>query len=100
DLAIVVAPSRGIVAIWRHAQAARLDPHNQRTLPFKKEQGRASSRGGSVDMNIAQPPAYAGSYYGKYFLLEKLATGGMGEVFLARQEGPAGFEKILVVKKI
>src|SRR5437763_1811290 len=51
-------------------------------------------------MNIAQPPAYAGSYYGKYFLLEKLATGGMGEVFLARQEGPAGFEKILVVKKI
>jgi len=51
-------------------------------------------------MNIAQPPASAGSYYGKYFLLEKLATGGMGEVFLGRQEGPAGFEKILVVKKI
>ncbi|TMB34582.1 MAG: serine/threonine protein kinase [Deltaproteobacteria bacterium] len=51
-------------------------------------------------MNIAQPLVGAGSYYGKYFLLEKLATGGMGEVFLARQEGPAGFEKILVVKKI
>src|SRR5205823_751043 len=55
---------------------------------------------GSIDMNIAQPLVGAGSYYGKYFLLEKLATGGMGEVFLARQEGPAGFEKILVVKKI
>src|SRR5207248_7639894 len=51
-------------------------------------------------MNIAQPLVGAGSYYSKYFLLEKLATGGMGEVFLARQEGPAGFEKILVVKKI
>src|SRR4051812_11239162 len=51
-------------------------------------------------MNIAQPLVGTGSYYGKYFLLEKLATGGMGEVFLARQEGPAGFEKILVVKKI
>src|SRR4051812_24578936 len=51
-------------------------------------------------MNMAQPMAGIGSYYGKYFLLEKLATGGMGEVFLARQQGPAGFEKILVVKKI
>jgi serine/threonine protein kinase len=51
-------------------------------------------------MNIAQPPAGARARFGKYFLLEKLATGGMGEVFLARQEGPAGFEKILVVKKI
>jgi eukaryotic-like serine/threonine-protein kinase len=51
-------------------------------------------------MNIAQPLVGAGNFYGKYFLLERLATGGMGEVFLARQEGPAGFEKILVVKKI
>src|SRR3954467_13489783 len=51
-------------------------------------------------MNMAQPMAGIGTYYGKYFLLEKLATGGMGEVFLARQQGPAGFEKILVVKKI
>jgi len=51
-------------------------------------------------MNIAQPLVGTGTYFGKYFLLEKLATGGMGEVFLARQEGPAGFEKILVVKKI
>jgi serine/threonine protein kinase len=51
-------------------------------------------------MNMAQPLVGIGTYYGKYFLLEKLATGGMGEVFLARQQGPAGFEKILVVKKI
>src|SRR5712692_9097196 len=41
-----------------------------------------------------------GSYYGKYFLLKKLAAGGMGEIFLAKQQGPAGFEKILVVKKV
>ncbi|MFN7133225.1 MAG: serine/threonine protein kinase, partial [Myxococcales bacterium] len=39
-------------------------------------------------------------YGGKYFLLKKLAAGGMGEVFLARQQGPAGFEKILVIKRI
>src|SRR3954469_5880473 len=41
-----------------------------------------------------------GSYFGKYFLMKKLAAGGMGEVFLAKQQGPAGFQKILVVKKI
>ena len=37
---------------------------------------------------------------GKYRLLNLLATGGMGEVFLARQEGPAGFSKTVVVKRI
>lgn len=33
-------------------------------------------------------------------LLRKLATGGMGEVFLAKQVGPSGFEKLLVIKRI
>jgi serine/threonine-protein kinase len=42
----------------------------------------------------------AGFIYGKYFLMKKLAAGGMGEIFLAKQQGPAGFQKILVVKKI
>jgi eukaryotic-like serine/threonine-protein kinase len=41
-----------------------------------------------------------GTYFGKYFLMKKLAAGGMGEVFLAKQQGPAGFQKMLVVKKI
>jgi serine/threonine protein kinase len=41
-----------------------------------------------------------GMTFGKYFLMKKLAAGGMGEIFLAKQQGPAGFQKILVVKKI
>ncbi len=44
--------------------------------------------------------ASAGESLGKYTLVRKLAAGGMAEVFLARVEGPAGFEKMVVVKRI
>jgi eukaryotic-like serine/threonine-protein kinase len=38
--------------------------------------------------------------FGKYVLLKRIATGGMAELFLARQTGAAGFEKLVVVKRI
>jgi eukaryotic-like serine/threonine-protein kinase len=38
--------------------------------------------------------------FGKYQLIKKLATGGMAEVWLARQTGIEGFAKNLVVKRI
>jgi eukaryotic-like serine/threonine-protein kinase len=38
--------------------------------------------------------------FGKYDLHKKLATGGMAEVWLARQTGIEGFEKFLVLKRI
>jgi serine/threonine-protein kinase len=38
--------------------------------------------------------------FGKYLLLRKLAEGGMAELFLARQAGMEGFEKLVVVKRI
>lgn len=38
--------------------------------------------------------------FGKYELIEHLATGGMAEVFLARSFGVEGFEKRLVIKRI
>ncbi len=41
-----------------------------------------------------------GTVFGKYFLLKKIASGGMGEIFLAKLKGPVGFEKLLVVKRI
>lgn len=40
------------------------------------------------------------SHLGRYELLAKMASGGMGEIFLARLEGAAGFEKLYVVKRI
>jgi serine/threonine-protein kinase len=37
---------------------------------------------------------------GRYTLLERIAAGGMAEVFLARAEGPAGFEKVVALKRV
>jgi serine/threonine protein kinase len=38
--------------------------------------------------------------FGRYELIKKIATGGMAEIFLARQAGLEGFEKLLVLKRI
>ncbi len=38
--------------------------------------------------------------FGKYSLLGHLATGGMAEVYVARQVGIKGFEKIVVIKRV
>ena len=38
--------------------------------------------------------------YGKYFLIKKLAEGGMAEIFLAKQLGVEGFEKNVVIKRM
>lgn len=57
-------------------------------------------------MGQANQPSHAGKpagfprRFGKYTLLSHLATGGMADVFLARQLGPAGFEKECVIKRI
>ena len=38
--------------------------------------------------------------FGKFFLLQRLAVGGMAEIYRARVPGADGFEKELVVKRI
>jgi serine/threonine protein kinase len=38
--------------------------------------------------------------FGRYQLMHRLAKGGMAELFLARAEGPGGFEKTLALKRI
>ena len=45
-------------------------------------------------------PRAPGVPFGRYVLLRKIATGGMGEVFLARLDGAGGFAKQVVIKKI
>jgi serine/threonine protein kinase len=38
--------------------------------------------------------------FGKYLLLERIAVGGMAEVFVAKTFGVEGFERLLAIKKI
>src|SRR5689334_10708459 len=38
--------------------------------------------------------------FGKYILVQKLAEGGMAEIFLAKQTGVEGFERNVVIKRM
>ena len=38
--------------------------------------------------------------FGKYYLVDRIAVGGMAEIFKAKIFGPGGFEKLLVIKRI
>jgi len=49
------------------------------------------------------PPADAegpGERFGDYVLIDRIAQGGMAELFLAKRRGVEGFEKIVAIKRI
>jgi serine/threonine protein kinase len=48
----------------------------------------------------ASPEENLPRQFGKYTLLRKLAAGGMAEIFLALHRSVAGFEKLIVIKRI
>ena len=58
----------------------------------------------SVEMEADEPaievPTPTPTRLGDYEVLREIGSGGMAEVFLARQLGPAGFEKLAVLKCI
>lgn len=51
-------------------------------------------------MQTQEPQAGFPCSYGKYQLLARIGQGGMAEIFRARLPGVAGFEKILVIKRL
>ncbi|MBL0210541.1 MAG: protein kinase [Holophagaceae bacterium] len=51
--------------------------------------------------DMSEPaPANVLEEYGNYYLLEKIAVGGMAELFKAKQRGVQGFQKIVAIKRI
>jgi len=51
-------------------------------------------------MSAATAASRPSADFGRYTLLDRLAVGGMAEIFLARQAGLEGFEKNVVIKRI
>ena len=51
----------------------------------------------AVSPSFLQPPS---SEFGQYTLLERIAVGGMAEVWKARMKGVEGFQKTVAIKKI
>jgi serine/threonine protein kinase len=53
-----------------------------------------------VEPARASQPDFKPHLFGKFFLLQRLAVGGMAEVYRAKVVGAAGFEKELAVKRV
>ncbi len=76
------------------ARSSALDPE-QENPPEPPGTGHLPARPDPALQAIELPATF-----GKYFLTEKLATGGMAELYLSKIVGPGGFEKQLVIKQI
>ena len=57
-------------------------------------------KGQRISGERAVPGDVAVRPFGKYFLVRKLAEGGMAEIFLAKQVGVEGFERNIVIKRM
>jgi serine/threonine-protein kinase len=62
---------------------------------------RETDRGAMVAAGSTDAELQAGTLVlGRYSIVGKLAQGGMAEVYLARQVGPAGYQKLVVIKRV
>lgn len=54
----------------------------------------------SIKEVVMEEVPMQGIQFGDYILLEKIATGGMAELFKAKKKGVEGFEKLVAIKRI
>ena len=76
-------------------------------VPKKPSTGTAPGVAAPASAEAAPPPRRRDSVsgegpdrFGQYELLERIASGGMAELFRARRTGVEGFQKIVAIKKI
>jgi serine/threonine-protein kinase len=71
--------------------------------PSSVAHGVGAAGAGAVGEGVAgaaPPEEKLPRQFGKYMLLRRLAAGGMAEIFLALHRSVAGFEKLVVIKRI
>src|SRR6267142_1405310 len=65
--------------------------------PFLMDSGFVIPRPAGAEVAVGPPRI---EKFGRYFLLDRIATGGMAEVYLAVTQGVEGFRRTFVVKRI
>src|SRR5262249_30095314 len=88
--AVVAAPGRSGDAEVDFLPACMADLHSSSSCPV-------CSRGATLPAISAMRQPIK---FGNYLLLERIAVGGMAEVFVAKAFGVEGFERLLAIKKI
>jgi len=53
-----------------------------------------------IDLRLSRMSEFRPVQFGKYILLDRIATGGMAELYRAKITGAKGFEKLITIKKI
>lgn len=97
-------------------QAAEQEPHKKEpaeteppAAPVMEQQEavieskppvEAKGEEGEEEPETLKGPDGDGIEYGSYVLLEKVATGGMADLFKAKRRGVQGFQKIVAIKRI
>src|SRR5579864_7852127 len=83
------APGAPRVAAFPPASAGSVLPGGDSSLATQR-----------IQMVPREAPEPAGETFGQYTLLERIAVGGMAEVWKARMRGVEGFQKTVAIKKI
>ena len=121
---VKAAPSGGADPAWSHGVPA---PASRLGTRFKATEAKgAGADSGALDLGALAESAFAAAdvgrpaprapspagpapaaaapsaqeTYGPYQLLEKIAVGGMAELFRAKRTGVEGFEKVVAMKRI
>ena len=80
---------------------ADIDRMIQDTLSGLKGQARPKPEAAPDRTGAARPISGPDpDHFGQYEILEKIASGGMADVYKARRSGVEGFQKIVAIKKI
>jgi len=102
--AAVTGPGLDLAALAEDAFASAEEPAPVAGRLIEDSPEPASGDAPIIDGPAATVPLSApssgGQGYGPYQLLERVAVGGMAEVFRAKRTGVEGFEKVVAVKRI